>query len=153
MPSRATAKKLFCGYIVCMIFFRLNSEAWIVTETAGIISFEIEYGLWVELQEKKNCQLRNVLQAQISEKELRVHVEGGLAHFSDLFRMKAEAAKADVFHVMHGMYRSPLERLFLWIGGFKPSEVIQVSHLRLYVQVLFSAMKSQLSEDYNFCRF
>ncbi|WOG98562.1 hypothetical protein DCAR_0417906 [Daucus carota subsp. sativus] len=96
------------------------------TINSGIISFEIEYGLWVELQEKKNCQLRNVLQAQISEKELRVHVEGGLAHFSDLFRMKAEAAKADVFHVMHGMYRSPLERLFLWIGGFKPSEVIQI---------------------------
>lgn len=93
---------------------------------SGIISFEIEYGLWVELQEKKNCQLRNVLQAQISETELRVHVEGGLAHFSDLFRMKAEAAKVDVFHVMQGIYRSPVERFFLWIGGFRPSEIIQI---------------------------
>lgn len=92
----------------------------------GIISFEIEYGLWVELQEKKNCQLRNVLQAHISDTELRVHVEGGLTHFSDLFRMKAEAAKADVFHVMHGIYRTPVERFFLWIGGFRPSEIIQI---------------------------
>lgn len=60
-----------------------------------------------------------------------MHVEGGLAHFRDLFRMKAEAAKTDVFHVMHGMYRSPVERFFLWIGGFKPSEIIQVSQVNI----------------------
>lgn len=109
----------------------LRSKIWIFNETAGILSFEIEYGLWIELQEKKNCQLRNVLQAQMSDTDLRVHVEGGLAHFSDLFRMKAEAAKVDVFHVMHGIYRSPVERFFLWIGGFRPSEIIQASQVNI----------------------
>lgn len=96
--------------------------------SAGIVAFDIEYGLWVEDQEKKNCELRNVLQAHISDTELRMYVDSGLNHFNDLFRMKADAAKADVFYLMSGMWRTSVERFFLWIGGFRPSEILKVSH-------------------------
>lgn len=96
--------------------------------SAGIVAFDMEYGLWVEDQEKKNCELRNVLQAHISDTELRMYVDSGLNHFNDLFRMKADAAKADVFYLMSGMWRTSVERFFLWIGGFRPSEILKVSH-------------------------
>ncbi|KAM7516783.1 hypothetical protein LguiA_006366 [Lonicera macranthoides] len=86
----------------------------------------MEYMLWVEEHQKKNLELRNGLQSHISEIELHVFVESGLNHYYDLFRMKADAAKADVFYLMSGMWRTSVERLFLWIGGFCPSELLNV---------------------------
>ncbi|XP_009780690.1 transcription factor TGA1 [Nicotiana tabacum] len=96
------------------------------TINPGIAAFEIEYGLWVEEQQKKNVELRNVLQSHVSEMELQLLVESVLSQYYNLFRMKADAAKADVFYLMSGMWRTSVERFFLWIGGFKPSELINV---------------------------
>ncbi|XP_051134054.1 transcription factor TGA9-like isoform X2 [Andrographis paniculata] len=36
------------------------------------------------------------------------------------------AAKSDVFHLITGMWTSPAERCFLWIGGFRPSDLIKM---------------------------
>jgi transcription factor TGA len=49
-----------------------------------------------------------------------------MSHYSELFRMKATAAKADVFYVMSGLWKSSAERFLLWIGGFRPSELLKV---------------------------
>jgi transcription factor TGA len=49
-----------------------------------------------------------------------------MSHYSELFRLKAIAAKADVFYVMSGLWKSSAERFFLWIGGFRPSELLKV---------------------------
>ncbi|KAK4799652.1 hypothetical protein SAY86_025017 [Trapa natans] len=58
--------------------------------------------------------------------ELQILVENGLKHYSQLFRMKATAAKADVFYVMSGLWKTSSERFFLWIGGFRPSDLLKV---------------------------
>ncbi|KAK4374398.1 hypothetical protein RND71_005075 [Anisodus tanguticus] len=96
------------------------------TINPGIAAFEMEYSLWVEEQQKKNAELRNILQSHVSEMELQLLVETVLNHYYNLFRMKADAAKADVFYLMSGMWRTSVERFFLWLGGFKPSELINV---------------------------
>ncbi|KAA8522529.1 hypothetical protein F0562_013110 [Nyssa sinensis] len=96
------------------------------TVNSGIAAFEMEYGHWVEEQQRKTCELRNVLQAHISDIELRILVESCLNHYYDLFRMKADAAKADVFYLMSGIWRTSIERFFLWVGGFRPSELLNV---------------------------
>ncbi|CAN4122195.1 unnamed protein product [Withania somnifera] len=75
---------------------------------------------------KKNAELRSILQSPVSDMELQLLVENVLSHYVNLFRMKADAAKADVFYLMSGMWRTSVERFFLWIGGFKPSELINV---------------------------
>ncbi|CAK9166964.1 unnamed protein product [Ilex paraguariensis] len=49
-----------------------------------------------------------------------------MGHYFDLFRMKSTAAKADVFYLMSGMWKTSAERFFLWIGGFRPSELLKV---------------------------
>jgi transcription factor TGA len=49
-----------------------------------------------------------------------------MSHYFELFRLKATAAKADVFYVMSGLWKSSAERFFLWIGGFRPSELLKV---------------------------
>ncbi|KAG9143753.1 hypothetical protein Leryth_011420 [Lithospermum erythrorhizon] len=91
-----------------------------------IAAFEMEYAQWVEELQRKNSQLRTVLQSPISDVELQMLVETVLRHYYDLFRMKAEAARADVFYLLSGMWRTPVERFFLWLGGFKPSEIIKI---------------------------
>nr|VDC58936.1 unnamed protein product [Brassica rapa] len=92
----------------------------------GIAAFEMEYGQWIEEQNKQICELRTVLQGHIGDVELRLLVEIAMKHYFDLFRMKSAAAKEDVFFVMSGMWRTSAERFFLWIGGFRPSDLIKV---------------------------
>ncbi|KZV28927.1 hypothetical protein F511_13722 [Dorcoceras hygrometricum] len=55
------------------------------TVNSGIGAFEIEYGRWIDEQDR---------------------------HYCNLFRMKR--------------WRTSVERFFLWIGGFRPSELINV---------------------------
>ncbi|KAL6993110.1 guanine nucleotide-binding protein, alpha-1 subunit tga1 [Sarracenia purpurea var. burkii] len=93
---------------------------------SGIATFEIEYGQWVEEQNRQICELRRALNSDIIDIELRILVDGGMNHYFDLFRMKATVAKADVFYLMSGMWKTPVERFFLWIGGFRPSELLKV---------------------------
>ncbi|KAF5944863.1 hypothetical protein HYC85_018940 [Camellia sinensis] len=88
--------------------------------------FDMEYGLWIEEEQRQNCVLRKVLQDHINDIELRMFVETGLNHYYMLFQMKEDAAKADVFYLMHGTWRTPVERLLLWLGGFRPSKLLNV---------------------------
>ncbi|KAK9678653.1 hypothetical protein RND81_11G225500 [Saponaria officinalis] len=93
---------------------------------SGIVAFEIEYGHWVEEQNKQVCELRNALNTYITDVGLRILVDTGMNHYFDLFQLKATAAKADVFYLMNGMWKTSAERFFLWIGGFRPSELLKV---------------------------
>jgi transcription factor TGA len=93
----------------------------------GVAAFEIEYGHWVDEQKRHTDELRGALQGPAtSELEFRMLVETGLANYDHLFRIKSAAACSDVFCVMSGLWRSPAERFFLWIGGFRPSQVLSI---------------------------
>ncbi|KAJ8773401.1 hypothetical protein K2173_028578 [Erythroxylum novogranatense] len=96
------------------------------TVNSGIATFEMEYGHWVEEQHKQIFELRTALQAHITDVELRILVENGINHYNNLFQMKADAAKADVFYLISGKWRTSVECFFLWIGGFRPSELLNV---------------------------
>lgn len=89
--------------------------------------FDMEYARWLEEDNRLLTELRNGLEAALSDNEMRVMVEGYLCHYDEVFRVKGVTAKADVFHVINGGWTSQAERCFLWIGGFRPSEIIMVS--------------------------
>ncbi|KAK3141380.1 hypothetical protein QOZ80_4BG0333190 [Eleusine coracana subsp. coracana] len=93
---------------------------------AGVAAFEIEYGHWVDEQNRHTAELRNALQGQTSELELRMLVETGLNNYDHLFGIKSIAAHSDVLYIMSGTWKTPIERFFLWIGGFRPSEVLKI---------------------------
>lgn len=93
---------------------------------SGIAVFEMEYGHWVEIHITQMSELRSALQAHVSDIELRMLVESGMNHYDDLFRIKGIAAKNDVFYLMSGMWKTAAERFFLWIGGFRPSELLKI---------------------------
>ncbi|XP_024008610.1 transcription factor TGA3 isoform X2 [Eutrema salsugineum] len=96
------------------------------TMNTGIAAFEMEYTHWLEEQNRRVSEIRTAIQAHISDIELRMLVDICLNHYANLFRMKADAAKADVFFLISGMWRTSTERFFQWIGGFRPSELLNV---------------------------
>lgn len=101
------------------------------TMNPGIVAFEMEYGHWIEEQDRQISDLRNALQTNVGDAELSLLVDGGLRHYFDLFTMKVAAARADVFYLMSGLWKTPAERFFFWIGGFRPSELLKILTPRL----------------------
>ena len=91
-----------------------------------VSAFEMEYARWVEDQEKQAAELRAALQPGAPEFQLRFLVDAALAHYGALFEARSRAARADAFFVLSGVWRAPAERFFLWIGGFRPSELLKV---------------------------
>lgn len=105
---------------------------------SGNTAFGIEYGNWVEERNRRINDLKNALDSNISDGELHLLVDGAMNHYYDLFRLKALAAKSDVFYLLSGMWKTSVERLFLWMGGFRPSELLQVTdilELNYYVSI------------------
>ncbi|GAB4827766.1 Transcription factor tgal1, variant 2 [Ancistrocladus abbreviatus] len=92
----------------------------------GALAFDVEYARWLEEQNRQMNELRSAVSAHASDAELRVIVDGVMVHYDDIFRLKANAAKADVFHLLSGMWKTPAERCFLWLGGFRSSELLKL---------------------------
>ena len=87
----------------------------------------MDYAHWVEEHIRKLSELRAALANNYAgDAELRCHVDSIVGHYDKLFRFKGIAVKSDVFHVMSGMWKTPTERCFMWMGGFRPSELLKV---------------------------
>jgi transcription factor TGA len=96
--------------------------------------FDVEYARWLEEHHRLVCELRAAIQEHIHENDLRMFVDKFLAQIDQLMHLKSLVAKSDIFHLVSGMWVTPAERCFMWIGGFKPSELIKVTYniTRLY---------------------
>ncbi|CAH9134990.1 unnamed protein product [Cuscuta epithymum] len=88
--------------------------------------FDMEYARWMEEDHRLMCELRSAVQEHLPENELRMYVDNCLAHFDQMINLKAIILKSDVFHLVSGMWKTPAERCFMWMGGFRPSEVLKV---------------------------
>lgn len=92
------------------------------------MAFDVEYARWLEDHNRQLNELRSAVNSHASDPELRIVVDGILVHYDELFRLKGNAAKADVFHLLSGMWKTPAERCFLWLGGFRSSELLKVTN-------------------------
>ncbi|KAI3416632.1 uncharacterized protein J3R85_015256 [Psidium guajava] len=92
----------------------------------GAMTFDVEYARWLEDQNRQINELRSAVTAHAGDGELRIIVDGIMTHYDDIFRLKSTAAKNDVFHLLSGMWKTPAERCFMWIGGFRPSELLKL---------------------------
>ncbi|XP_066392422.1 transcription factor TGAL10-like [Miscanthus floridulus] len=80
----------------------------------------------VSFPSREATELRAALESHAPDVQLRVLIDAGLAHYSALFQAKTCAARSDAFFVLSGVWRAPAERFFLWIGGFRPFELLKV---------------------------
>ncbi|KAL9679423.1 hypothetical protein QQ045_017283 [Rhodiola kirilowii] len=92
----------------------------------GAAMFDMEYARWLDDDLRHMADLRTAIQAHLTDGDLRVIVDGNLSHYDEIFQLKAVAARTDVFHLITGMWATPSERCFLWMGGFRPSELIKI---------------------------
>ncbi|KAG1363874.1 Transcription factor TGA10 [Cocos nucifera] len=93
--------------------------------------FDMEYARWLEEHHRRTCDLRAAVQEHLPETELRMFVDNCLAHYDEMVSLKSIVIKSDVFHLIAGMWKTPAERCFMWMGDFRPSELIKMllSHL------------------------
>ena len=103
----------------------LLTEGILVTPT-GIAAFEIQYERWIEGQNRKTNALKTALKSSMSEDDLSNLVTDTFNHYASLFTIKENAAKTDVCYLISGVWKTSTERLFLWIGGFRPSDLLKV---------------------------
>lgn len=92
----------------------------------GALAFDVEYSRWLEEHNRQINELRAAVNSHASDNELRVIVDGVISHYDEIFRLKGIAAKADVFHMLSGMWKTPAERCFMWLGGFRSSELLKL---------------------------
>ncbi|XP_019165810.1 PREDICTED: transcription factor TGA2.2-like [Ipomoea nil] len=95
--------------------------------TPEAAAFEMEYGRWVEEQHGMICELRNaVIDEHASEIDLKRYVDACFAHYAKMTHLKSTLAKSDVLYLVSGMCWTPVERCFIWIAGFRPSQLLKV---------------------------
>ncbi|KAL5553484.1 hypothetical protein UlMin_040885 [Ulmus minor] len=92
----------------------------------GALAFDMDYTRWLDDQQRLVNDLRSAVNSHMGDNELRVLVDAVMSHYDEVFRMKNVGAKADVFHMLSGMWKSPAERCFMWLGGFRSSEVLKI---------------------------
>lgn len=110
----------------------------------GALAFDMEYARWQEDQNRQINELRSAVNSHASENDLRVLVDNIMVHYSEIFKLKSTGVKADVFHMLSGMWKTPVERCFLWLGGFRSSEL-----LKLLANQLEPLTEQQLVGIYN----
>ncbi|MCL7049613.1 hypothetical protein MKW94_000738, partial [Papaver nudicaule] len=94
--------------------------------TSDATMFDMEYARWLEEDQQRMSELRTALQSHLTDNDLRILLDGYLSHYDQIFHLKSLATKADVFHLITGMWTTPAERCFLWMGGFRPSELLKI---------------------------
>ncbi|KAF8396091.1 hypothetical protein HHK36_017703 [Tetracentron sinense] len=97
-----------------------------ISLTSNAAFFDMEYARWLEENHQLMCELRAAVQEHLPENELRLFVDNCLAHYDEMINLKSLVVKSDVFHLVSGMWKTPAERCFMWMGGFRPSELIKV---------------------------
>ncbi|XP_057422866.1 transcription factor TGA2.2-like isoform X2 [Lotus japonicus] len=92
----------------------------------GVLAFDMDYARWVDEHQHLINGIRSAINSQMVDKELHLLVDGVMAHYDELCRLKSIGAKADIFHMLSGMWKTPVERCFMWLGGYRSSELLKI---------------------------
>ncbi|KAF0888604.1 hypothetical protein E2562_016071 [Oryza meyeriana var. granulata] len=65
---------------------------------------QVKYARWLEEQNKQINELRTAVNAHASDSDLRLIVDGIMAHYDEIFRLKGVAAKADISSLPGNLY-------------------------------------------------
>ncbi|KAG6494540.1 hypothetical protein ZIOFF_049580 [Zingiber officinale] len=94
--------------------------------SSGAAMFDVEYARWLDDNCKHIAGLRAALHSRLPDGNLSTILDDCIANYDHLFRLKAITVNSDVFHLLNGAWMTPAERCFLWIGGFRPSDLLKV---------------------------
>ncbi|KAJ0981362.1 hypothetical protein J5N97_009617 [Dioscorea zingiberensis] len=92
----------------------------------GVLAFDMEYARWLDDHQRQINDLRSALNSCVGDEELRLLVDAVMTHYDEVFKLKNIGTKCDVFHMLSGMWTTPAERCFMWLGGFRSSELLKI---------------------------
>ncbi|KAG8044509.1 hypothetical protein GUJ93_ZPchr0005g14564 [Zizania palustris] len=96
------------------------------TSENGALAFNMEYARWLDDHSKLINELRAAVHSHAGDNDLQSIVGSIMVHHEEVLRLKGLAAKADALHVLSAAWMTPVERCFLWLGGFRPSELLKL---------------------------
>ncbi|PKA62725.1 hypothetical protein AXF42_Ash018933 [Apostasia shenzhenica] len=94
----------------------------------GALAFDLEYARWLDEHQNQINDLRSAINSHVGDDELRLLVDVLMDHYDTLFKLKSMGARSDVLHMLSGLWTNPAERCFMWLGGFRSSELLKVCH-------------------------
>ncbi|CAA6664847.1 unnamed protein product [Spirodela intermedia] len=93
---------------------------------SGSLTFDMEYSRWLYEHQRQIGDLRIAVNSHVSDNELSLLVDAVMAHYDEVFKLKSIGAKSNIFHMLSGMWTTPAERCFMWLGGFRSSELLKI---------------------------
>lgn len=88
--------------------------------------YEDFYTSWVNTQEELVKNLQEALESDMRQPELLKEVKKVTEHYRIYYKAKQNASHQDVLQTVTAPWRSPLEKAFLWLGGWRPSLAFQL---------------------------
>ncbi|KAL0463628.1 UNVERIFIED_CONTAM: Transcription factor PERIANTHIA [Sesamum latifolium] len=113
----------------------------------GALAFDIDYARWLDEHQRLINDLRLAVNSHVGDSELRLLVDGVMSHYDEIFRLKSVGAKSDVFHMLSGMWKTPAERCFMWLGGFSLFRGSQEDALSQGMEALQQSLVETLSSS------
>ncbi|XP_071731614.1 transcription factor TGA2.1-like [Rutidosis leptorrhynchoides] len=68
-------------------------------------------------------------------------------HFKHLFYVNNIAAKRDALNIIYGVWMKPTERCIMWVGGFRPSDILKLINTHVYLTDLQSKNINELQSS------
>lgn len=91
--------------------------------SAGNTTFATNYGRWLEKHNSLICEIRSSLNEEVVDDKLVFLIDIVMKHYVEFSEMKTSAANFDVSNVA---WNTTAEHSVWWIGGFRPSQLLQV---------------------------
>lgn len=102
-----------------------------------VLAFEKFYVQWLEEMKRRFGRLRVALQeASVTDEDgVAVLVQACHSHYCDYMDEKIKLCKEDASFVVTGMWRTPLEAGFLWMGGWRPTTAVVLAYSLMGMQI------------------
>ncbi|XP_042009738.1 transcription factor TGA2-like [Salvia splendens] len=90
-------------------------------------AFDRDHARWLGEHERLMDELRSsLISCEGNDTTLHLLVDAVISHYGDLHGIKSAGAGSDMFHILSGLWTTPAERLLMWLGGFRSSDLLKV---------------------------
>lgn len=88
--------------------------------------FEDFYASWTSTHIDMLSHLQEALDSDMKQPELLQEVKKIVGHHEEYYKAKQRASHQNILQTVTPSWRSPLEKAFLWLGGWRPSLAFQL---------------------------
>ncbi|XP_071712988.1 transcription factor HBP-1b(c38)-like [Rutidosis leptorrhynchoides] len=95
------------------------------------LKFSEVYKCWFNVHNDHISRLRNAMLTNQSETELHHIILTVFDHLKSQFLLREFTSKDDVLNLLYGTWMTPAELCVMWLGGFRPSDVVHLLNVHL----------------------